>query len=99
VICPTCGHRDRHSHKRCWKCDPPDLSTFQGRLRRCLLDHKMSVVKFSELAGFDRGSIGNMLAFNRPPTLELVYCAAQIFGVRAGWLAFGEEPRDGHLHD
>jgi hypothetical protein len=54
----------------------------------------MSVVKFSELAGFDRGSIGNMLVFNRPPTLELVYCAAQIFGVRAGWLAFGEEPRD-----
>ena len=59
----------------------------------------MSVVKLSELAGFDRGSIGKMLASNRPPTLDLVQCAAQIFGVRAGWLAFGEEPRHGHLHN
>lgn len=99
MICEKCGHRDRYSFKRCWKCDPPELDTFYGRFRRCLLDHNMSVTKFSEIAGFDRGAVGDMLRLHRNPPLELVRCAAQVFGVRAGWLAFGEEPRDGHLHD
>lgn len=99
MICEKCGHRDRYSHNRCWKCNPPDLSTFHGRLRRCLLDHNMSVSKFSARAGFDRSAVGYMVAYSRTPSLEFVRCAAQVFGVRAGWLAFGEEPRDGHLHD
>jgi len=94
MTCKDCGHRDPYSLKHCWVCHPPNLRTPHGRLRRCLLDHKMSVTRFSQIVGFDRGMIANLFAFNRPPTLEFIQCAAQIFGVRAGWLAFGEEPKN-----
>ena len=89
--CGQCGHIDRYSRSRCWVCEPPSLDTVHGRLRRCLLDQKMSVTRLAELTGFDRGALGNTFAYDRAFSLVFIECAAQVLNVSPGWLAFGDK--------
>jgi len=67
---------------------------FTARLVTRLQELKMSQRKLAQLIGKSEGLISDWTKGKSVPTFEGVQAAAEAMGVRPGWLAFGEEPKE-----
>ncbi len=76
------------------------LKTFAERLEdarieaRRWLGHIMSQVELAERLGLASQTVSQWESGAMPKTYEMMESAAKELRVRAGWLAFGEEPRE-----
>lgn len=73
---------------------------FDKRLEWLRAEVDVPADKIAELGGFARSAVGQYLRGEKSPSTETIMVLAEMFGVTAGWLAFGEgaEPRRRDVH-